>query len=61
MSAEKVREFLGSKSPGDYNLLDVRQIGEYEEGHLPGALLTPVGELESRLKSLDPDKPTFAY
>jgi len=60
-SAEKIREFLKEKSPGDYNLVDVRQPQEYERGHLPGAQLIPVGELEGRLKELNPDKPTIAY
>ena len=61
MSAENIRELLKAKSTGDFNLLDVRQPGEYEQGHLPGARLVPVGELDSHLKSLDPDKPTIAY
>jgi len=60
-SAEKIREFLKEKSPGDYNLVDVRQPQEYERGHLPGAQLIPVGELEGRLQELNPDKPTVAY
>ena len=60
-SPEKIREFLREKSPRDYNLVDVRQPQEYEHGHLPGAQLIPVGELEGRLKELNPDKPTIAY
>jgi rhodanese-related sulfurtransferase len=39
----------------------VRQPEEYERGHLPGAELIPVGELEKRLKELDPSKPTISY
>ena len=61
MSAENIRELLKRQSPGEFNLLDVRQPGEYEQGHLPGARLVPVGELDSSLKSLDPDKPTITY
>jgi rhodanese-related sulfurtransferase len=60
-SAEKVRDFLREKNPRDYNLVDVRQPQEYEYGHLPGAQLIPVGELEGRLKELNPDKPTIVY
>ncbi len=60
-SAEKVRDILREKNPRDYNLVDVRQPQEYEHGHLPGAQLIPVGELEGRLEELDPDKPTIAY
>jgi sulfur-carrier protein adenylyltransferase/sulfurtransferase len=58
---EKVRLFLDEKKPGEFNLVDVRQPQEYESGHLPGAKLIPVGELESRLKELDPKKPTITY
>jgi len=60
-SADNIREMLDSKAPADINLLDVRQPGEYEQEHLPGAKLVPVNELESRLKNLDPDKPTVTY
>jgi rhodanese-related sulfurtransferase len=60
-SAAKVRDFLSRNTPGDYNLVDVRQPREYESGHLPGAQLIPVGELERRAQELDPQKPTIAY
>ena len=60
-SAEQVRMFLQDKRPGDYNLIDVRQPGEYEKEHLPGALLIPMSELPEKMKELDPDKPTIAY
>ena len=61
LSAEKIRAFLNERKAGEYNLVDVRQPQEYEGGHLPGAKLIPVGELESRLQELDPTKPTIAY
>jgi rhodanese-related sulfurtransferase len=59
--AQKVREFLNQKSQEEYNLVDVRQPKEYEQGHLPGAQLIPVGELPNRLAELDPTKPTIVY
>jgi len=59
--AEKVRSFLQEKNPEDYNLIDVRTPKEYEQGHLPGARLIPVGELGNRLSELDRDKPTILY
>ena len=34
-------------------LLDVRSPGEFNSGHLDGALNIPVGELKDRLKELD--------
>ncbi len=60
-SAEKVRQFLKEKNPEEYNLVDVRTPKEYEEGHLPGARLIPVGEVANRLSELDPKKPTIVY
>jgi sulfur-carrier protein adenylyltransferase/sulfurtransferase len=59
--AQKVREFLSQESQEEYNLVDVREPKEYEQGHLPGAQLIPVGELPNRLAELDPTKPTIVY
>ena len=58
---QKVQDFLADKKTEDYNLVDVRQPGEYEKSHLPGAKLIPVGELQDRLRELDPKKPTITY
>ena len=52
---------MADHKPEEYQLLDVRQPGEYEKGHLPGAILIPVRELSSRLAELDPAKRTFVY
>jgi rhodanese-related sulfurtransferase len=60
-SAEKIRKFLNQKRADEYNLIDVRQPEEYEQGHLPGAQLIPVGELPNRFAGLDPAKPTIVY
>jgi rhodanese-related sulfurtransferase len=60
-TAKQVREFLGEQSVDAYNLVDVRQPGEYEKGHLPGARLIPIGDLNDRLHELDRDKPTITY
>ncbi len=60
-TAEEVRAFLRKSSPESYNLIDVRQPGEYEDGHLPGARLLPMAELADRLGDLDRSKPTITY
>jgi len=59
--AEKVKKFLSQESPQEYNLVDVRTPKEYEGGHLPGARLIPIAELENRLQELDSKKPTITY
>ncbi len=61
ISPEEVKTFMADHKPEEYQLLDVRQPGEYEKGHLPGAILIPVRELSSRLAELDPAKRTFVY
>jgi rhodanese-related sulfurtransferase len=61
MSAEDAKDLMKQKKPGEYNLIDVRQPGEYEQGHIPGAKLIPLGELASRVNELDPAKPTILY
>lgn len=59
--ADEVRRLIKEKRLGEYNLVDVREPGEYTEGHLPGAVLVPLGELSKRASELDPSKPTVAY
>ena len=60
-SAEKIRGFLSQEGQEKYNLVDVREPKEYEQGHIPGAQLIPVGELPNRFAELDPNKPTIVY
>ena len=60
-TAEEVRAFLRVQCAESYNLIDVRQPGEYEGGHLPGARLIPIAELADRLGELDRSKPVVTY
>ncbi len=39
------------------NLIDVREVAEVNEGHIPGILNIPLGLLEFRLHELDQNKP----
>jgi sulfur-carrier protein adenylyltransferase/sulfurtransferase len=61
MDSERLRAFLSVHAPDEYNLVDVRQPAEYEEGHIPGSRLIPLAELPDRLDELDPEKTTIAY
>ena len=61
LSPEEAKEFIASRSSEDYQLLDVRQPGEYEGEHLPGARLIPLKQLADGLKDLDKDKPVLVY
>jgi rhodanese-related sulfurtransferase len=42
-------------------MLDVREPDEWSAGHIPGATLIPLGELESRLAELPVDQPIVVY
>ena len=61
MDTEEAKKYMGSHHEGTYTLLDVRQPWEYEEDHLPGAKLVPLGDLKEGTQSLDPEKPTLVY
>ena len=51
----QLEEALGSGA----RVVDVREPGEYAEGHVPGARLIPMGQLTSRLDELDRDEPVY--
>ncbi|NPC97807.1 rhodanese-like domain-containing protein [Nocardioides sp. zg-DK7169] len=38
-------------------LVDVREVAEYREGHVPGAVNIPMGRLTGRLDELDGTRP----
>lgn len=61
VDARQARSLIAANPPESMTLLDVRQPGEYEEGHLPGARLIPLPELNQRLSELDPQQPTLVY
>ena len=61
IDSEQAKKFLAEHPEGSYTLLDVRQPSEYEEEHLPGAKLIPLGQLGDNLGKLDKDKPVIAY
>lgn len=42
-------------------IIDVRTLGEYEAGHIPGAVNMPVDQLSSAASSLDPAVPVAVY
>ncbi len=61
ITPEEAKALIAQWAEGSYTLLDVRQPGEYEEEHLPGARLVPMAALPNSLKELDPEKPVLVY
>lgn len=52
-----VEELAAARESGV--LIDVREPGEYAEGHVPGAMLIPMGQLANRMGELDKTSPVF--
>lgn len=61
MEANEARRWMEGQSPESFTLLDVRQPEEYEAGHLPGAVLIPLPQLELRLEEINLKKPILVY
>jgi rhodanese-related sulfurtransferase/rubrerythrin len=61
MDTGQAKEFISTHPNEETTILDVRQPSEYEERHIPGAVLIPLSDLSDRLEELDPDKPTLVY
>lgn len=58
---EEANSLVEENPAGDVVFLDVRQPREYQNGHMPGAKLLPLRNLESRLNEIDRDEPTVIY
>lgn len=58
---DELEEFRTKTRERNYLLVDVRQPVEYAEGHIPGAQLIPLPEIENRLGELDADKNLILY
>jgi rhodanese-related sulfurtransferase len=59
VTIEEAKTLIESKP--NLIILDVRTQGEYDDGHIEGAILIPVSELEGRLDELSRDKETLVY
>ena len=56
ITAEEAKEIMDSGE--ECVILDVREQSEYDEGHIPGAILIPHESIDSLAESLIPDKDT---
>jgi rhodanese-related sulfurtransferase/rubrerythrin len=61
MKAEEAKIYIQTHPEESFMLLDVRQPGEYEQEHLPGAKLIPLPRLSDTYTELDATKPTIVY
>jgi len=61
LTANEIKAILDKDKAGEYLLVDVRQPEEYKAGHIPGAVLIPLVELEARQEELDRNKKIITY
>jgi rhodanese-related sulfurtransferase/rubrerythrin len=61
MNTDQARRYIADNPPENLTILDVRQPKEYQSGHIPGAVLIPLPELNERINEIDPQKPTVVY
>ena len=54
ITAEEAKEIMDNEE--GYVILDVRTQEEYDQGHIPGAMLIPNTEIEARAEDELPDK-----
>ena len=55
ITQEEAKEMMDA---GDAVVLDVREQSEYDEGHIPGAVLLPVGSIDEDTAAVIPEKST---
>lgn len=56
VSVETVSQLVAD---GGVTVIDVREASEFVEGHIPGAVLIPLGELPDRVSEVPTDQPVI--
>ena len=54
ITPEEAKKIMDSGE--DYIILDTREQDEFDEGHIPGAILIPYTEIENKAEEMLPDK-----
>ncbi|MCG8686752.1 MAG: hypothetical protein MI892_17870 [Desulfobacterales bacterium] len=58
---KKTKSIIDESGTDQVTILDVRQPKEYEQSHIPGAILIPLPQLGDRLSEIDRKKPVLVY
>ncbi len=60
-TADQLRQYMQQRREKDFRLVDVRQPEEYSQGHIPGAQLLPLAQLDADVSQLPPDQDLIFY
>jgi rhodanese-related sulfurtransferase/rubrerythrin len=61
LSSDDLRAYVEKNQEKDYLLIDVRQPEEYTKDHIPGAVLMPLMEFQTKVFSLPSDRDMVFY
>jgi len=61
LTSAEFKEYMQTHKEKKYLIIDVRQASEYENGHIPGAKLMPLSEVETRLFTLPSNRDLIFY
>ncbi|MGI9648366.1 MAG: rhodanese-like domain-containing protein [Acidimicrobiia bacterium] len=61
MAVGDITAFKDAVEASDALLIDVREVGEYEAGHLPGAINIPLRTVTDNLDKIPTDRQVFVY
>jgi 3-mercaptopyruvate sulfurtransferase SseA len=56
-----IQDLENLRTNGDVFIVDVRNQAAYDQGHIPGAKLIPVGEVVARVKEFPRDRQIVTY
>lgn len=59
ISPEEAKQMISGND--NIVLVDVREPNEYQQEHIPGAVLMPMSSFPDRMKELDPSKNVITY
>lgn len=61
LTSDEFTKYIQTHNEKEYLVIDVRQASEYEEGHIPGAKLMPLSQVETKLFTLPADRDLIFY